>query len=179
MTFEYAERQRCIEIIYDEWTKADGVVKTEDVYERLRAEDIHPPPGAMDALLTSLEQQGLINTAKLLGREAIAQHGNMWITRVAERTPEELQQFAAILRGVVQGHTNIEDAQAAVQVEIPELAAFTRELVRTRNVQVRMAIINWTIIIIGWLLVAQNVHIYIENFAPDVDVTIEQDQPNP
>ena len=84
MAFEYAERQRCIEIICEEWTKGIGVVESRGVYERLREEGINPPPGAMDSLLTSLDQQGLINAARMLGEAAIAEHGNMAITHVSE-----------------------------------------------------------------------------------------------
>ncbi len=84
MTFEYAERQRCIEVICEEWTKGIGVVESREVYERLKDEGINPPPGAMDALLTLLDQQGLINAARMSGEAAIAEHGNMAITRVSD-----------------------------------------------------------------------------------------------
>jgi hypothetical protein len=84
MAFQYAERQRCIEIICEEWTKSIGVVESRDVYERLMDEGINPPPGAMDALLTSLEQQGLVNAARMLGEAAIAEHGNMAITYISD-----------------------------------------------------------------------------------------------
>jgi len=84
MTFQYAERQRCIEIICEEWTKGIGVVKSREVYERLTAEGINPPQGAMDAFLISLEQQGLINAARMLGEAAIAEHGNLAITYVSD-----------------------------------------------------------------------------------------------
>jgi hypothetical protein len=84
MAFEYAGRQRCIEVICEEWTKGIGGVESREVYERLREEGINPPPGAMDALLTSLDQQGLLNTARMVGEAAIAEHGNMAITYVSE-----------------------------------------------------------------------------------------------
>jgi hypothetical protein len=84
MAFEYTERQRCIEIICEEWIKGIGVVESRAVYERLRDEGINPPLGAMDALLTSLDQQGLINAARMLGEAAIAEHGNMAITYVSD-----------------------------------------------------------------------------------------------
>ena len=84
MAFEYTERQRCIEIICEEWTKGIGVVESREVYERLSEEGINPPPGAMEALLTSLDQQGLINAARMSGEAAIAEHGNMAITYVSD-----------------------------------------------------------------------------------------------
>jgi hypothetical protein len=84
LAFEYAERQRCIEIICEQWTKGIGVVESREVYERLIDEGINPPPGAMEFLLTSLDQQGLINAARMLGEAAIAEHGNMAITYVSD-----------------------------------------------------------------------------------------------
>ena len=84
MALEYAEKQRCIEIICEEWTKGIGVVESREVYERLRAEGINPPPGAMDALLTSMAQHGLINASRMSGEATIAEHGNMAITYVSD-----------------------------------------------------------------------------------------------
>ncbi len=179
MTFGAFERQRCLEIIYDEWREGSGIVKSKDVYQRLNAEGIYPPDGAMDSLLRSLEDRGLVNAAKMLGRDAISQHGNMWITRVADHTVEELWQFASILRDVAQGNTPIEDAQAEVQINLPDLAPLTRELGRTRNVQVRLAIIQWLLAIIGWVLVAQNVDISDVNLNIDTDVEVNIEHGNP
>jgi hypothetical protein len=178
MTFTAQERQRCVEIIYDEWEKGSGIVKTKDVYQRLNAEGIYPPDWAMESLLKSLEGEGVIRAAKMLGRDAIAQHGNMWITRVANHTPDELRRFASILQDVVRGETNIEDAQAAVQIDLPDLAPLTRELARTRNVNLRIAFIQMLLTLIGWLIATQTVAIdeVDVEFAPDINITYEQDQ---
>lgn len=83
MTFEYAERQRCIEIICEEWAKDTSVVESKDVHARLQDEGITPPSGDMDALLALLKSQDLIRAAQMLGRDEIAKHGNMAITAVS------------------------------------------------------------------------------------------------
>lgn len=84
MAFEYAERQRCIEIICEEWAKDTGTVETKDVYARLQDEGITPPSGDMEAFLILLESEGQIRAAKMLGRDEIAKHGNMVITAVSD-----------------------------------------------------------------------------------------------
>ena len=96
-----------------------------------------------------------------------------------ERTTDELRRYHEILNNTLESITNIEDAQATVRVEIPELAALTEELAEKRNTDAWIAFIKMLIAIIGWLLVSQNIEIQDVNVAPHVDITIEQDDPTP
>ncbi|MDP8973044.1 MAG: hypothetical protein M3N45_07655 [Actinomycetota bacterium] len=82
MAFDFAERQRFIEILCEEWEKGPGTIESKTIYDKLRSEDIIPEPGNMDAFLTLLSDQNLIRTAKFHDREGIAEHGAMTITDV-------------------------------------------------------------------------------------------------
>lgn len=57
----------------------------------------------------------------------------------------------------------------------------TEEIEKTRNTQLRMFLIKIVLTIIGWILVAQSVHIQDVNVDVDLDqlinVTVEQDDP--
>ena len=94
---------------------------------------------------------------------------------------DEMKRYYAILRDTLESDTSVEETQARVQVEVPGLAPLTEEIARTRNVKVRIAFMQMILAIIGWLLISQNVDVHDVNvdIAPDIDVTIEQDNPTP
>jgi hypothetical protein len=98
-----------------------------------------------------------------------------------EVTLDELRRYAEILRATTASGTGVEEAQTTVRQELPELAALTEEIGKTRNIQLRMFLIKVVLTIIGWILVAQSVNIEDVNLDVDldqlIDVTVEQDDP--
>jgi hypothetical protein len=105
------------------------------------------------------------------------------ITRLTapEVTLDELRRYAEILRATMASGAGVKEAQKSVRQELPELAALTEEIGRTRNTQLRIFLIKVVLTIIGWILVAQTVNIQDVNVDVDLDqlinVTVEQDDP--
>src|SRR3712207_9017763 len=59
-----------------------------------------------------------------------------------QRTKDELRRFANILRGIIDGATNVEEAQVTIRHEVPGLASLAEEIAKTRNAQFRMFLIK-------------------------------------
>lgn len=90
MAFEYAERQRFLEILCEEWTNGNRAISSEEIYVQLLNEGIVPGTGDIDAFLTLLDSNGQISGPGFLAREGIEQHGARVITYVDEDTCSEL-----------------------------------------------------------------------------------------
>lgn len=94
-----------------------------------------------------------------------------------ERTTDELRRYYSVLTdALAESDTGVERAQETVRVEIPELATFTEELARRRRTDAWIAAMNVLVAIVGWLLMSQSVDIQDVEIAPQVDITIEQDE---
>ncbi|MDQ3999969.1 MAG: SEC-C metal-binding domain-containing protein [Actinomycetota bacterium] len=98
-----------------------------------------------------------------------------------QRTKDELRRFANILRGIIDGDTNVEEAQVTVRHEVPGLASLAEEIAKTRNAQFRMFLIKAILTIIGILLASQSVNIQdVDIDIHDViNITIEQEAQPP
>lgn len=96
-----------------------------------------------------------------------------------ERTTEELRSYYSVLAGVLQSDEDVEASQATLRVEMPELAVFTEELAKKRNIDAWIAFIQMLVAIVGWLLVSQNVQIGDVEVAPRIDITIESNDSAP
>jgi len=98
-----------------------------------------------------------------------------------QRTKDELIRFANILRGIIDGDTNVEEAQVTVRHEVPGLASLAEEIAKTRNAQFRMFLIKAILTIIGILLASQSVNIQdVDIDIHDViNITIEQEAQPP
>ena len=73
-------RQLVWRVIDDEWDRMrppGGIGATDSrlVYDRLIAEGVDVPPGAMDEILQDLYDRGMITGPRSFGREAIQVHG--------------------------------------------------------------------------------------------------------
>jgi len=96
-----------------------------------------------------------------------------------ERTTHELKRYLASLNQALDSGSSVEEAQATVRVEVPELAALTEEMAKRRNTDAWIAAMKVLVAIVGWFLMSQSVDIQDVNIAPHVDITIQQDHPTP
>jgi hypothetical protein len=98
-----------------------------------------------------------------------------------QRTKDELRRFANILRGIIDGDTNVEEAQVTVRHEVPGLASLAEEIAKTRNAQFRMFLIKALLTVIGILLASQSVNVQdVDIDIHDViNITIEQEAQPP
>jgi hypothetical protein len=95
---------------------------------------------------------------------------------------EELKQYQSVLFDTLRSVRSVEETQAIVRTEMPELAALTEEIAKTRNVNARIAFIKMILAIIGWILVSQNVDIEISDvnleLSPEININMEQNDPS-
>jgi len=98
-----------------------------------------------------------------------------------QRTKDELRRFANILRGIIDGDTNVEEAQVTIRHEVPGLASLAEEIAKTRNAQFRMFLIKAILTVIGILLASQSVNV--QDVGIDIhdiiNITIEQEAQPP
>jgi hypothetical protein len=98
-----------------------------------------------------------------------------------QRTKDELRRFANILRGIIDGDTNVEEAQVTVRHEVPGLASLAEEIAKTRNAQFRMFLIKAILTVISILLASQSVNVQDADIDiyDVINITIEQEAQPP
>ena len=77
-----------VKIICDLWKQSNGLLNSEDIYERLISDKVNVPENSLNEIFIRLENQGYIKCIKFHNRDEVIKHGALTIKWISPHLSE-------------------------------------------------------------------------------------------